>query len=155
MRLRQAFLRLRPAVIEPLETPRRPLRNRQSKVRRQGIPRIHTIHATVSSSQIPFVIEINPQPLYEERLASHFRLRLWLGEISGKSAAEDLDLADIDALLLVMIQQLFAEVIVAGGRHEHNLCTCPTGRYRLIRPLTSGRSHKCNVGILEDFRDFS
>jgi hypothetical protein len=77
MRLRQAFLRRRPAVIEPLETPRRPLRNRQSKVRRQGIPRIHPIHATVSSSQIPFVIEINPQPLYEERLASHFRLRLW------------------------------------------------------------------------------
>jgi hypothetical protein len=117
------------------------------------MPRIHTIHATVSSSQIPFVIEINPHHLTEESLASHFRLRLWLGEISGKSAAENLDVADIDALLLVMLQRLFAEVIVAGGRHEHNLCTGPTGRYRLIRPITSGRGHNCNVGILEDFRD--
>jgi hypothetical protein len=61
--------------------------------------------------------------------------------------------ADIDALLFVMIQLLFAEVIVAGGRHEHNRCAGPTGRYRLIRPLTFGHGHNCNVGILEDFRD--
>ena len=89
------------------------------------MPRIHTIHATVSSSQIPFVIEINPYHLTEERRASHFRLRLWpckspQGFVRGEDRFQILGDEEHVRPLLDRAEQrvdLVARRIVAADRH--------------------------------------